>query len=101
MAGRSRYDGAGTAKVETDDGAGGVREVTYLLTRTPVDPDTVTAIAWHRVVPGDRLDLIAARHLGDATAWWQVCDANLALDPDGLTGPDAEGSVLTVPTPGL
>jgi hypothetical protein len=97
---RSRYDGVPTATIEVDDGRGGVREVPYILTRTPADPATLTPLAWHRVAADDRLDLIAARYLGDPSAFWRIGDANLALDPDDLVGPDAEGTVLVVPAPG-
>lgn len=98
--GRSRYEGLPTASVVVDDGGGGVREVAYLLTRTPPDPRGTIPLAWHRVVRSDRLDLVAARYLGDPSAFWTVCDANLALDPDALVAQDAEGSVLVVPVPG-
>ena len=47
------------------------------------------------------MDLLAARYLGDHAGFWRICDANLALDPDELVGPDAEGGVLVVPTPGV
>jgi hypothetical protein len=33
----------------------------------------------------DRLDLIAARILGDPEQFWRVCDANNAMDPLELT----------------
>lgn len=101
MPGRSRYDGAATATVVVDDGIGGVREVAYLLTRVASDPVAVLPLAWHRVVPDDRLDLLAARHLGDPAAAWRIADANLALDPDDLVGPDAEGRVVVIPVPGV
>ncbi|MFJ8579368.1 hypothetical protein [Micromonospora sp. NPDC093277] len=101
MAGHSRYDGAQPATVVVDDGAGGLREVAYLLTRVPLDPATTPVVAWHRVVPDDRLDLLAARYLGDPAAAWRICDANLALDPDALVGPDAEGRVIAIPGPGV
>ena len=101
MAGRSRYDEAYTATVLVDDGTGGVRELAYLLTRTPPDPAANPVAAWHQVIPDDRLDLLAARYLGDPTAWWRICDANLALDPDALVGPDAEGRIITIPAPGV
>jgi hypothetical protein len=100
MAG-SRYDRAETATVTVDDGTGGVREVAFLLTRVPPDPAAVIPLAWHRVVPGDRLDLLAARYLGDPAAAWRIADANLALDPDDLVGPEAEGSVVVIPAPGV
>lgn len=33
---------------------------------------------------GQRLDLIASHFLADATAFWQLCDANDAVVPDSL-----------------
>jgi nucleoid-associated protein YgaU len=42
----------------------------------------------------DRLDLIAARTLGDPLLFWRIADANLALDPFDLVEP---GRALTVP----
>jgi hypothetical protein len=101
VAGTSRYDGVPTANVVVDDGTGGVRDVAYLLTRTPLDPATMPVAAWHRVLPDDRLDLLAARYLGDPAVAWRIGDANLALDPDALVGPDAEGRVIVIPAPGL
>ena len=101
MAGRSRYDGAQVASVGVEDGDGGEREVAYLRTRTP-GPEAGSGappIAWHRVGPDDRLDLLAARYLGDPAAFWRICDANLALDPDALVGPDAEGAVVVILAP--
>ena len=101
MTGHSRYQGLPVATVVVDDGTGGLREVAYLLTRTPPDPAAIPVAAWHRAVPDDRLDLLAARYLGDPRAAWRICDANLALDPDELTGPAAEGRIIAIPVPGV
>jgi hypothetical protein len=95
-----RYDGVEVATATVPDGAQGVREVRYLRRRALPDPGALTVLAVHRVAAGDRLDLIAARYLGESTAAWQVADANAALDPDALTGPEAEGDLLAVPFPG-
>lgn len=98
MAGRSRYDGVDTARVAVDDGQGGMREVAYLLPRAP-RAGAVTPMAWHRVADGDRLDLIAANHLGDPTAFWRICDANTALNPDDLVAGEHMGSIIVIPVP--
>jgi hypothetical protein len=95
-----RYDGVEIATTTMPDGAQGVREVRYLRRRELPDPRTLTTLALHRVAGGDRLDLVAARYLGDPTAAWQVADANAALDPDELTAAEAEGDRLVVPFPG-
>jgi hypothetical protein len=97
---RSRYDGVLQATAVVSDGEGGSREVAYLLTRSPGDPAAMNPAGWHRVVRDDRLDLVADRYLGDVGAFWRICDANRALDPDDLVAPSAEGSVLVIPAPG-
>ena len=95
-----RYDGVEVATTTAPDGAQGVREVRYLRRRELPDPRALTTLALHRVTAGDRLDLIAARYLGEPTATWQIADANAALDPDQLTAADGEGDLLIVPFPG-
>ena len=40
---------------------------------------------------GQRLDLIANYFLNDATAFWQLCDANNAVVPDALSAHDLVG----------
>jgi hypothetical protein len=101
MPGRSRYDGAEVATVQVGDGAGGTRRVSYLRRRSPTAPGEQPTLALHPVAEDDRLDLVSARYYGDSTAWWRICDANAALDPDALVAPDAAGTVLAVPVPGV
>lgn len=95
-----RYDGVEIATATVPDGARGTRAVRYLRRRTLPDPRSLTTLVVHQVTAGDRLDLVAARYLGEPTADWQVADANAALDPDALTAPAAEGNLITVPFPG-
>lgn len=101
MAKGSRYDGADVASTRVADGLGGEREVRYLRRRLVRDTSDVPALAQHRVAEDDRLDLISARYYGDPTAYWRICDANLALDPEALVARDAAGRLLVVPTPGV
>ena len=42
------------------------------------------------ILLGDRLDSIAATHLGDPLQFWQVCDANNTMNPFDLVGQDLE-----------
>ena len=98
MAG-SRYENCEVAEVTLADGKGGERTVRYLRRRRLLDPDLVPPVAHHRLDAADRLDLVAARYLGDPLGAWQVADVNRALDPDELTGPGAEGDVLIIPYP--
>ncbi len=97
--GTSRYANVEVAEVIVPDGAGGQRTIRYLLRRRLLDPTTVPPIAHHRVDAADRLDLVAARYLGDPLAAWQIADVNLVLDPDELTAPGSEGDVLVIPYP--
>ena len=102
MPGRSRYDGLPTASLTVEDGAGGTREVSYLLPRTPRPRIRPTLMAAHRVAPDDRLDLIATRYLGDPAAFWRICDVNLALDPDELVDPARpRDRCIVIPAPGV
>jgi hypothetical protein len=97
--GRSRYDALPTATAVVPDDVGGTREVAYLLQRMPRDPRTATPLALHRVLADDRVDLLADRYLGDPRAWWRIGDANGALDPDALVGPDNAGAILFIGVP--
>lgn len=96
-----RYATSEIATIAVPDGHGGSRQVRYLRRRTLPSPDAIVPIALHTVTADDRLDLLSAMYLGDPTAFWQIADANAALDPDALVGPDAEGTALVIPTPGV
>ncbi|HYJ93740.1 MAG TPA: LysM domain-containing protein, partial [Vicinamibacterales bacterium] len=43
-----------------------------------------TTLQEHVVVEGERLDLIAAKYLGDSEQFWRICDANGAVRPAEL-----------------
>ncbi len=93
----SRYAAVEIAETAVPDGAGGTRTVRYLRRRgVPGDP-AVPALAYHRVVEGDRLDVIAARYLGDPFAYWRIADAAKALDADAVTA--TPGAVVAIPGP--
>ena len=47
----------------------------------------------HIVAPGERLDILAARYLGDPTQFWRFCDAAGVLVPDELEEP---GRILPI-----
>lgn len=77
----SRYFDLETATLALPDG----RQVRYVRRRF-LPPATPGAIfAEHTVVESERLDHIAARYLGDAELYWQLCDINNAMRPDELT----------------
>lgn len=49
---------------------------------------------FHKVVPGDRIDLLAHRYFGDTKFWWVICDYNDIAFPLSLE----EGQVLRMPS---
>lgn len=68
----SRYHGLGIQKITMPDGS----ERSYLQRRFVPQADELQLIAMRAVRPGERVDIIAAETLGDATQAWRVCDAN-------------------------
>jgi nucleoid-associated protein YgaU len=91
----SRYIGAKTLQYTAPGG----QSITYLARRfVPQSgaPNFAT-VARHSVQLGDRLDLIAAKYLGDPLLYWVICDANGALDPDALVA--TPGTVLNITMP--
>ena len=77
----SRYHGVPVASLALPDG----RRVTYLRRRFVPRPESLALLYAIRVREGDRLDNLAATHLGDPELFWRVCDANAAMRPDELT----------------
>ncbi len=73
----SRYEKAGTYQTA------GPRGATVTVTNLPL-PHSGPLAGTHRLGAGQRLDHVAARYLGDATAFWRLCDANNAMVPDML-----------------
>jgi hypothetical protein len=78
----SRYYGSATLNCTVSDG----RTESYLARRIVPQPSSgmFSTVARHVVSQGDRLDLIAARYLGDPLLSWLICDANGALRPQQL-----------------
>ena len=73
--------------------------IPYLARRIvpPPGAPNYATIATHTVRQSDRLDLIAAKYLGDPLMSWLICDANGAMTPDDLTA--VPGRVLSITTP--
>ena len=77
----SRYYALGTATWTTLDG----RQVRYVCRRFLPQEDGGLPLARVRVEAEQRLDLIAARTLGDPEQFWRICDANVAMHPKEMT----------------
>ncbi len=80
----SRYANAGTYTARTASGA------TFTVTRLPIRLRPAIR-GFHPRVDTQRPDLIASRYLGDATAFWRLCDAGDAIAPDALAARDLVG----------
>lgn len=91
----SRYYGTSTLTYVSPTG----EAITYLARRIVPQPGTpnFATVAQHTVRQGDRLDLIAAKYLGDPLISWLICDANGAIDPRDLVA--TPGKVLNITTP--
>jgi nucleoid-associated protein YgaU len=91
----SRYYGSSTLSYTAANG----QSVTYLARRfvpQPGAPNYAT-VAHHTVQQGDRLDLLAAKYLGDPLLFWLLCDANGAICPAKLV--EKPGTVLQITMP--
>jgi hypothetical protein len=89
----SRYDPIEDAIYEAADG----RHISYKRRRFLPQGEKMPLLEEAGVGVGDRLDLIATRTLGDPEQFWQICDANNAMNPFDLT--DEAGRVLRIPIP--
>ena len=86
----SRHAGLATYRRAVGD----LGEVELLVPRLPGTPATS---GHHRVVAGERLDLLAARFLDDPYAWWRFADADPTVAVDAL---DRAGHELRLPERG-
>ncbi|ALF52893.1 hypothetical protein ACX27_08535 [Nostoc piscinale CENA21] len=77
----SRYYTLEIVNKNTKDG----RQIPYVRRRFLPDADLMPTLTEVTVTAGDRLDLIAARTLGNPEEYWRVCDTNYAMNPNDLT----------------
>jgi hypothetical protein len=90
----SRY---ASTPVETFDPGDGRPPVPYLARRFCPAPASLALLYVVRIAEGDRRDVLAARHVGDAELWWRLADANRAIDPRELTDPVGRPLRITLP----
>jgi hypothetical protein len=88
----SRYAGVSIARL-----AAGGRTIPYFRRRWVPQPEELATSGWEQLLAGDRADLVAARALGDPTAFWQLCDGNLVFDPAEL---ELVGRLIRLTLPG-
>jgi len=91
----SRYYGSSTLSYTAPNG----QTITYLAPRVVPQPgaQNYATVATHTVRQGDRLDLIAAKYLGDPLIFWLICDANGAILPNSLV--ETPGKVVNITMP--
>jgi len=87
----SRYYGIGQAETVTLAG----NSIAYLRRRIIPAADQSEPSKEYTVAEGDRLDNIAAAHIGDPEQFWQIADYNNAVKPEEMT--DEAGRVLLLP----
>lgn len=89
----SRYYGIATSQLVRADG----RAVVYVQRRFLPPPENFAPLQSVLVVAGDRLDNLAALHLGDPAQSWRLCDANRAMQPEAMVA--TVGATLVVALP--
>jgi hypothetical protein len=89
----SRYYGIATVTLARDDG----EPIVHLARRFVPASGRFALLRTHTVVEGERLDVIAGRELGDAEAFWRICDSNDAMRPEDLTAVIGRRLRITLP----
>jgi len=91
----SRYYGYSTLSYTASNG----QSFTYLARRFVPQPGApnFSIVATHTIKQGDRLDLLAAKYLGDPLLFWLLCDANGVIQPDKLV--KTPGAILNITMP--
>jgi hypothetical protein len=84
---KSRYAGVDTSTVTDRRG----REVTIV---TVPEPPVQETLGTHLRRQGQRLDHLSQKYLGEATAFWRICELNDAMTADVL----AEAPEVEIPT---
>ena len=94
----SRYASLPVARIEIDG-----ETHLYVRRRFVPQPESLSVLGFHTVVQNERLDHIAARHLGDPELFWRIHDANRAIFPEELTATEGRRLAITLPegVPGL
>jgi hypothetical protein len=78
-------------------GAPGGAQVSYVSRRFIPPPSAFAPLQLYRIQQGDRVDVVAASQLGNPLSYWQICDANLALEPGDITA--QPGAFIVIPLP--
>jgi hypothetical protein len=94
----SRYSTVATVTIQVTGDDGLPHSIRY-VDRRFIPQTSGTTLVEHAVGDGERLDVITARYLSDATQFWRICDANDVVRPEDLT--DQPGTVIRIALPGM
>jgi hypothetical protein len=89
----SRYHGVPLGQRTRPDGP----PIAFVRRRIVPPQDRFVTLRLHTVAEGDRLDNLAAVHLGDPQQYWRLCDANGAMRPDELIETVGRALRITLP----
>jgi hypothetical protein len=90
----SRYASVG---VNAWDPGHGKPPVAYLRRRLCPSAQGFALLHEARILEGERRDVLAAQHVGDAELWWRLADSNGVVDPRDLTAPIGRPLRITLP----
>ncbi len=89
----SRYYGVEVTTIESESQG----TIAYVRRRFVPQADSFQLLQEHVVTENERLDNITHRYLSDPEQFWRICDANDAMDPNGLT--DTIGNKIKITLP--
>lgn len=89
----SRYYGRPLQSLTNSSGT----QISYVSRRFIPPPADYTVLQLYRVGQGDRIDVIAAALLGNPLSYWQLCDANAAIEPPDVVA--VPGAFINVTLP--
>jgi hypothetical protein len=89
----SRYYPIPTTSLVTANGT----TINYVRRRFVPPASNFYLLQMHTVAQGERLDNITSQYIGDPCMFWQLCDANNAIDPAELTETVGQQIMITLP----
>jgi hypothetical protein len=89
----SRYYKTGTLVLKM-----GEEEIWYFKRRFIPDVSQTQVQTLHTVSQGERPDIISASSLGNAELFWRLCDANVTMRPENLTGTPGKRIIIPLIT---
>ena len=89
----SRYNNVPVTNMNGNNG----EAIAYLKRRFVPRVENFFVLQMHTVKEDDRLDNLAYQYYGDPERFWQICDANNAMDPGEVL--DIPGSRVNITLP--